>query len=65
VERRDFLFLVPPFAGDREAAAQLAGEAQLTHGYDSATHLFQKKGVMKVERPADPAPIALEPKLAE
>jgi hypothetical protein len=65
VEAKDFLLLTAPFAGDKETAAKLAGEAQTTHTYDSATHLFQKKGVMKAESRQAPSPIALEPKLAE
>lgn len=64
-ERKDFLFLAPAFAGDKEVATRLAAEAQATHIYDSITHLFLKKDTRKAERRRAPAPIALEPKLAE
>jgi len=63
LERKDFLFLAPPFAGDAEVAKKLAAEAQLTHTYDSVTHLFVKKGLRRAESPAKSEPIALEPKL--
>jgi hypothetical protein len=63
LEQKDFLFLTHPFPGDAEVAKKLAAEAQVTHTYDSVTHLFMKKGLQKAESPAKSEPIALEPKL--
>jgi hypothetical protein len=65
LEAKDFLLLTAPFPGDKETAAKLAGEAKATHTYDSATHLFQKKGVMKAESRHALRRIALRPTPAE
>jgi hypothetical protein len=64
VDAKDFLFLGAPLAADKDTAAKLAQEANASHTFDTAKHLFVKRELVKA-RPKKEEPIALEPVLAE